>query len=216
MNRKILCLGMIAVLMIAVCGCGNDSKGTKKKTETTEETSTVSREEDVEEETEETTNEQDTSGVELEDIFESIEQEETPVTGQAVIDIPEGFKEYLAPSGIYVTANYPKDGSNIYILTAPLYGELPDETAYKSKINANLSAQVGEKVEINLTEYGETTVEGCDAIRAVYTYSHDGMNFTRLEYTVNTDITTVIAFTQEGDADWMDVYEESALTMRIE
>ena len=43
----------------------------------------------------------------------------------------------------------------------------------------------------------------------------DGMNFKRLEYTVNTDITTTIAYTQEGDADWMDVFEESALTIRI-
>lgn len=208
MKKKIVCLGLAVVLTAAVCGCGSSNKSTEKKAEET----TVESIETVTEETEEETEEEVVE--EIPEVEEPVEEE--VVTGKAVVDIPEGFKEYLAPSGIYVTSNYPEDGSNIYILTAPLYGELPDETGYRYKINDNISSQVGEKVEINMKEYGETTVEGCDAIRALYTYSHDGMNFTRLEYTVNTDITTVIAYTQEGDADWMDTFEESALTMRIE
>lgn len=219
MKRKILCLGMAAVLMMAVCGCSEKSKTAEKKTE---ETSTETSAESIQA-TEETSEEQ-TGKKSSEDVVEnllgsidveSIEEEE-PKTGQAVVDIPEGFKEYLAPSGIYVTTKYPEDGSNIYILTVPYYGDLPDEKGYKNKINENLSAQVGEVIDIKMTEYGETTVDGCEAVRALYTYSHDGMNFTRLEYTVNTDITTVIAYTQEGDADWMDAFEESAMTMRIE
>lgn len=208
MKKKIVCLGLAVVLTAAVCGCGSSNKSTEKKAEET----TVESIETVEEETEEETEEEVVE--EIPEVEEPVEEE--VVTGKAVVDIPEGFKEYLAPSGIYVTSNYPEDGSNIYILTAPLYGELPDETGYRYKINDNISSQVGEKVEINMKEYEETTVEGCDAIRALYTYSHDGMNFTRLEYTVNTDITTIIAYTQEGDADWMDTFEESALTMRIE
>ncbi len=208
MKKKIVCLGLAVVLTAAVCGCGSSNKSTEKKAEET----TVESIETVTEETEEETEEEVVE--EIPEVEEPVEEE--VVTGKAVVDIPEGFKEYLAPSGIYVTSNYPEDGSNIYILTAPLYGEFPDETGYRYKINDSISSQVGEKVEINMKEYGETTVEGCDAIRALYTYSHDGMNFTRLEYTVNTDITTVIAYTQEGDADWMDTFEESALTMRIE
>lgn len=209
MKKKIVCLGLAVVLAAAVCGCGSSNKSSEKKAEET----AVESSESVEEETteEETTEE---AAEEVQEAEEPVEEE--AVTGKAVVDIPEGFKEYLAPSGIYVTSKYPEDGSNIYILTTPLYGDLPDETGYKYKINDSISSQVGEKVEINLIEYGETTVEGCDAIRAVYTYSHDGMNFKRLEYTVNTDITTVIAYTQEGDADWMDAFEESALSMRIE
>ena len=209
MKKKIVCLGLAVVLTAAVCGCGSSSKSTEKKAEET----TVESTDSVEEETVEETIQEAVE--EVQEAEEPAEEEEV-VSGRAVVDIPEGFKEYLAPSGIYVTSKYPEDGSNIYILTAPLYGEFPDETGYKYKINDSISSQVGEKVEINLKEYGETTVEGCDAIRALYTYSHDGMNFTRLEYTVNTDITTVIAYTQEGDADWMDAFEESALTMRIE
>lgn len=210
MKRKILCIGISVVLMAAVCGCGSNSKSAK---ETTEETSVESSTESVEAETEEEQTKQEILEEE-EEIVES-EEEEEQVTGQAVVDIPDGFKEYLAPSGIYVTTKYPEDGSNIYIMTSPYYGALPDETEYKRKINENISAQVGEIVKIDLTEFEKTTVEGCDAIRAVYTYSHDGMKFKRLEYTVNTDITTTIAFTQEGDADWMDTFEESALTIRI-
>ena len=209
MKKKIVCLGLAVVLAAAVCGCGSSNKSLEKKAEET----TVESSESVEEET----TEEETTEEAVEEVQEAEEPvEEEVVTGKAVVDIPEGFKEYLAPSGIYVTSKYPEDGTNIYILTTPLYGDFPDEAGYKAKINDNISSQVGEKVEINLIEYGETTVEGCDAIRAVYTYSHDGMNFKRLEYTVNTDITTVIAYTQEGDADWMDVFEESALTMRIE
>lgn len=211
MKKKILCLGMTAVLVTAMWGCGKSSTEEKK----TEETSTESREENVEE-TE--TAEMDEPAIEdlLEDVQQAQTQQETKMNGKAVIDIPEGFKEYLAPSGIYVTGKYPEDGSNIYIVTSPLYGELPDEKGYKNEMNENISSQVGEKVEITLKEYEKTTVDGCDAVRAVYTYSHDGMKFTRLEYTVNTDITTTIAYTQVGDADWMDEYEESAMTMRIE
>ena len=211
MKRRILCFGIVAVLMAAMCGCGNSSKSAKEATEeVTTESNTESAEETTEQETEQEAEQE--ASEEEEEVEES---EEEQVTGQAVVDIPDGFKEYLAPSGIYVTTKYPEDGSNIYIMTSPYYGELPDETEYKRKINENISAQVGEIVKIDLTEFEKTTVEGCDAIRAVYTYSHDGMNFKRLEYTVNTDITTTIAYTQEGDADWMDAFEESALTIRI-
>lgn len=210
MKRKVLCLGIIAVLMTAAWGCGDTNKSSKEKTETTEEASTEISTETVEE----TEEEQETPEEIAEEIVES-EEEEVEATGAAVVDIPSGFKEYLAPSGIYVTTKYPEDGSNIYIMTSPYYGELPGEAEYTRKINENLSAQVGEIVKIDLIEFEKTTVEGCDATRALYTYSHDGMNFKRLEYTVNTDITTTIAYTQEGDADWMDVFEESALTIRI-
>lgn len=212
MKKKIAYLGLAAVLTAAAFGCGSSEPSAEKETEETiAESSEETEEETTEEESLEETEE--AAGDEADEI--ELPEEEI-VRGKAVVDIPEGFREYLAPSGIYVTDKYPEDGSNIYILTAPLYGDFPDETGYKYKINDSLSSQVGKKVEINLTEYGETTVEGCDAIRAVYTYNYDGMNFKRLEYTVNTDITTVIAYTQEGDADWMDAFEESALSIRIE
>lgn len=210
MKKKLLLIGTVLIVMCSVCGCSEKEADKKKETEASTEAATVEDVEDADEEEE--------SRV-VENVVEPEEEEESEEvvkTGKAVIDIPEGFKEYLPPSGIYVTSKYPKDGSNIYILTTPLYGEFPNEKEYKAKINDSISSQVGRKVEIELEEYGETTVDGCDALRAVYTYTYDDMKFKRLEYTVNTDITTVIAYTQMDDADWMDAFEESAMSMYVE
>lgn len=212
MKRKIACLGMCIALTTALCGCGNDYKVAKGPVESTTEEATETTVEDTTKKEAEESKE----AVESQTVQEEMTEPESGKSGNVVVDIPEEFREYLPPSGIYVTEKYPEDGTNIYIVTAPLYGELPDEKGYKREINENISSQVGVKVEINLLEYEKTTVDGCDAIRAVYTYSYDGMNFKRLEYTVNTDITTTIAYTQVGDHDWMETFEESALTMYIE
>ncbi len=71
-------------------------------------------------------------------------------------------------------------------------------------------------VSVKMEEYEKTTVDGFEASRAVYSYSYDGMKFRRTEYTVNTNITTTIAYTQVGSADWEDEFEASALSMRVE
>ncbi len=213
MNKKMLCLGICIALTMAVCGCGESTKMAKGAAESTTEEAT---EQSTEESGEETTTEESKNTLIPEVTTEETTEAEITNTGNVVVDIPEGFREYLAPSGIYVTEKYPDNGTNIYIVTAPFYGELPDEKGYIEKINENISSQVGEVVKINLVEFGKITIDGCDAIRAIYTYSHGGMNFKRLEYTINTDITTIIAYTQEGDSDWMETFEESALTIRVE
>lgn len=141
---------------------------------------------------------------------------EPQLSGRVVIDIPEGFYEYLSPSGIYVTKKYPEDGSNIYIVTAPLYGTLPEQNEYTRKVNENLSTQVGEVVSVTMEEYEKTTVSGFDAVKVVYSYSYDDLKFKRTEYMVNTNITTTIAYTIVNNAEWGDAFEESELSMHVE
>ena len=219
MKKKIWITAILIAAMTTVYGCGS-KENAEESTQAESVTAETSGEEGSTTEAYEEETRREVSGsaersTEQEETVEAVETEQT-VTGKAVVDIPEGFREYLPPSGIYVSSKYPEDGSNIYILTIPLYGDFPDIEEYKRKINDSLSSQTGRTVTIKMEEYGEDTLEGCDMLKAVYTYSYDGMNFRRTEYTVNTDITTVIAYTQMDGADWTDEFEESAFSMRIE
>jgi len=217
MKRKLFLLHMIFVMMAVIWGCGQ--KQTDDEEKETQESTTQA-------EAAETTGVENTENAAADNVEPPVsepvaepqpEPEPQPqLSGRVVIDIPEGFYEYLSPSGIYVTKKYPEDGSNIYIVTTPLYGTLPDQSEYTRKVNENLSTQVGEVVSVTMEEYEKTTVSGFEATKAVYSYSYDDLKFKRTEYTVNTNITTTIAYTQVNNADWADAFEESALSMRVE
>ncbi|MDE6608611.1 MAG: hypothetical protein K2K54_12800 [Lachnospiraceae bacterium] len=214
MKKKILLFFTILAVTAAVCGC---SRKNADNEETTAQESTVQAD------TEAQTGQETADGGETrpswwddEPETETEPEPEPVLSGRVVIDIPEDFYEYLSPSGIYVTKKYPEDGSNIYIVTASLYGTLPDESEYTRKINENLTAQAGVNVSVKMEEFEKTTVDGFDAIKAVYSYSYDGIKFKRTEYTVNTNITTTIAYTQVNNADWEDEFEASAFSMRVE
>lgn len=220
MKKRIFLLSVILAMMAATCGCGQKDAGKEEATtqentiqaETTAETVPA-----VEESMENSTSDNTEASVNEPAAEPESEAEPEPqLSGRVVIDIPDDFYEYLSPSGIYVTKEYPEDGSNIYIVESPLYGTLPDESEYTRKINENLTAQVGVKVSITMEEYEKTTVSGFEATKAVYSYSYDNMKFKRTEYTVNTNMTTTIAYTQVNNANWSDAFEESALSMRVE
>lgn len=216
MKKKFWIAGLLLAAMTITYGCGSkeqeqESTQAESATEETAQESGAENDNGLEEaDTVEAAAEQEAEAE------QETEETEQVKTGRAVVDIPEGFKEYLPPSGIYVSSKYPSDGSNIYILTTPLYGDFPDEREYTNEINDSLSSQTGRAVSIKMKEYGEDTLEGCPMLKAVFTYSYDGMKFRRTEYTVNTDITTVIAYTQVDNADWNDEFEQSAFSMRIE
>lgn len=212
MKRRLQMIGIIFGIMTAAYGCSSQEE--PQETASMEETLSGETQETAPNETGAEGNGQNANHTDVSDTPEHTT--DIVKTGKAIIDIPEDFKEYLSPSGIYVTKKYPEDGSHIYILTTALYGEFPDQKEYTRLINESLSSQTGEKVEIKIEEFGKTTVDGCDALRTMYTYSYDGLKFKRLEYTVNTDITTIIAYTQVDNAKWMEDFEESALSMRIE
>ncbi len=211
MKRKLWITGLILAAMTLTCGCGSKDKE-QESTQAESVTETEAAQESTAAETVSGTVE---TAPEQEQAEVQPVVEELPKTGRAVVDIPEEFREYLPPSGIYVSKNYPTDGSNIYILTTVLY-EIPDMETYKIEINDSLSSQTGRDVSINLESYELDTLDGCDMLKTVFTYSYDGMKFRRTEYTVNTDITTVIAYTQVGSVDWSEEFEESAFSMRIE
>ncbi len=218
MKRKILLLPMILVIMAMICGCGQKKEDTQ---ETAQEESTAQAETTGESSPVQNPGDGVPNQTEVPVSEPVAEPQPEPVpepqlSGRVVIDIPEGFYEYLSPSGIYVTKKYPEDGSNIYIVTAPLYGTLPEQSEYTKKVNENLSTQVGEVVSVTMEEYEKTTVSGFDAVKVVYSYSYDDLKFKRTEYMVNTNITTTIAYTIVNNADWGDAFEESELSMHVE
>lgn len=214
MKKKMILFFTILAMTAVVCGCGQKSADTGE---------TTAQESTAQAGTEAQTGQENADSTQTrpswwDDEPETVtEPEPEPILeGRVVVDIPEDFYEYLSPSGIYVTKKYPEDGSNIYIVTASLYGTLPDESEYTRKINDNLTAQAGVNVSVKMEEFEKTTVDGFDAIKAVYSYSYDGIKFKRTEYTVNTNITTTIAYTQVNNADWEDEFEASAFSMRVE
>ncbi len=211
MRRKIFWLLLIVTIIMGVCGCSTD-KGENISTESTVENETGSIQSDALGSVGE--NGQNETSLPMETQDES--EMEEPRTGKAVVDIPESFKEFIAPSGIYVSTGYPTDGSNIYIYTSPLYGTFPDAKTYVAKINSSLTSQLGQKIDISLEEYGTFEMDGCEALKVIYSYWFNGTYYRRMEYMVNTDITTTIAYTQVNNAQWWLMFEESALSMRIE
>lgn len=220
MKRKIFLLHMILVMTAMIWGCGKKQED-KKETKTPE--SSTQTEETAEMTPPAAENQETTAGEPVAEPQPEPAPEPEPqpapepqLSGRVVIDIPEGFREYLSPSGIYVTKDYPEDGSNIYIVTAPLCETLPEQGEYTRKVNENLSTQVGAVVSVTMEEYERTTVSGFDAVKVVYSYSYDDLKFKRTEYTVNTNITTTIAYTLVNNEDWADAFEESALSMRVE
>lgn len=214
MKRKIFLLHMILVMAVMIWGCGQ-KQAAQEETKTPE--STAQAAEPAETTSAAAENPEVPASEQTPEPQPEPEPQPAPqLSGRVVIDIPEDFHEYLSPSGIYVTSNYPEDGSNIYIVTTSLCETLPEQGEYTRKVNENLSTQVGEVVSVTMEEYERTTVSGFDAVKVVYSYSYDDLKFKRTEYTVNTNITTTIAYTQVNNADWEDVFEESALSMRVE
>lgn len=212
MKKKLFLLPALLAMTAVMWGCGPKKEGPEETTaqESVAETAAQSETDSV------ATDPNTPLWTPDETVPETEPEPEPLLQGRVVVDIPEDFYEYLSPSGIYVTKKYPEDGSNIYIVTSPLYGTLPEESEYTRKINESLSAQAGVVVSVKMEEYEKTTVDGFEASRAVYSYSYDSMKFKRTEYTVNTNITTTIAYTQVNNADWEDEFEASALSMRVE
>lgn len=205
MKKKLLLMVMAVSAMTLFTACG------KKEDEKEEVTVEEVTEEVAEEETEEVTEEV------AEEVAEEVTEEETEevVTGpQFYFEIPTEFVE-SDTEGLYITENYPEDGSNVYYLQAaadPASVNMSQED-FEAQIVSTYEEMYEETITLNVQEFTKTTVAGVDALRIMCSYTFAGIEIQQLEYLIAAeDASYVVTYTQTGDSDWMETFEASVAT----
>lgn len=199
MKKKLLVAVLAMSICFAVTACGD--KESTEAVETTVETEGESTESVVEEEsteeaaTEETTTEAETEAADV----------------HVVVDIPEEFTEY--EDGIYVSPDYPNDGSNVIIQSTE-----DTATGFPSEETLVLAFEqsLGEDADITIDKYETYTVDGYEALRVDISYVASDIECTQIQCMVHTDTETfAVGYTQASD-EWADDFEESIQSIRVE
>lgn len=224
MKKKLLSVTLAVVMCLAVTACGDkESKETVETTvattaESTEESS-VSGESSVSEEStvaEETTTVEETEEASTDTSETAAEESTTEETGVEIkVEIPEGFTE--ASEGMYMNPDYPNDGTNIIVMTAPVSPdeELPSEEAFKEQLLSALGDTEME-AEIEVEGYEKYQVSGYDAVRMTIKYIMNDVELAQTYVMVDgDDVMSSVIYTAQGDA-WNDAIEASIASITME
>ena len=138
-------------------------------------------------------------------------------TRGCVFDVPEGFAQQPDVENLYVTERYPYDSSMIYyeILDGDPTLQLMTEEMFGQEAEEMLKQTYGENVSLTIDSYESVTVSGFPAFRILCHYTADDIDITQLEYMINADKTYAVTYSQTSDYDWMEMFEQSADTIRI-
>lgn len=131
-------------------------------------------------------------------------------------DLPEEFVEQS--DGLYLLSDYPRDTSNIFVWSGKDELTLQStEEAFCSVVEESLAAQ-GMDVELNCTEFTKSELDGCKTLTVRVSYEYMGIKCEQLSFSVETskNQVTTITYTQIGDASWMDAFEKSVASAKIE
>lgn len=133
------------------------------------------------------------------------------------VPVPDSFKASTT-TGLYLSADYPDDMSNIYI-----YSTQKDETfsetmqdgqqAFVENLQQAYLQQYGERPEITVLRYEQTQVADQNAYVIELSYTLQGQNYDQLEYIIDAERTYYAAFSQVGEHTWMDTFRKCAAGM---
>lgn len=218
MKKKLLSVTLAVLMCLAVTACGD--KESKETVETTVATTVESTEESsVSEESavaEETTTVEETEEASTDTLETAAEESTTEETGIEIkVEIPEGFTE--VSEGMYMNPDYPNDGTNIIVMTAPVSSdeELPSEEAFKEQLVSALGDTEME-AEIEVEGYEKYQVSGYDAVRMTIKYSMNDEELAQTYVMVDADdVMSSVIYTAQGDA-WNDAIEASIASITME
>lgn len=155
--------------------------------------------------------------LEEENMDTSVMEPKKTTTG-CTFDIPEGFAESEEVDNMYVTKRYPIDASMIYyaVMEGDISQQLLTEETFKEQTEENLKEAYGEDVDIVVDSFEHITVSGYPAFRILCHYTAGGVEITQLEYAINADRSYMVTYSQTSDYDYMEAYEASAATIKVE
>lgn len=138
--------------------------------------------------------------------------------GNLVFDVPEGFV-YDEAAACYVGPNYPNELANIN------YYSQENDGSFKTVTEANIEAALedglsegfGEDVDITLTRWEETEVDGYEAIVYTCEYTYAGLGFEQTQIAINgTDYFHYVTFSDFADSAYADDFEACMKAMTFE
>lgn len=139
-------------------------------------------------------------------------------TKGCTFDLPEGFTESEEMAGMYVTDRYPIDASSIYYMEAEQDKtlQLLTEETFCEQAQESLREAYGEEITVNVDSFERIKIDGYPAFRILCHYQIGRIQITQLEYAINADKSYMITYSQTSDYDYMEAYEASAETIRVE
>lgn len=139
-------------------------------------------------------------------------------TKGCTFDLPEGFMESEEVSGMYVKERYPLDASTIYytVMEQDMALQLLTKEAFLEQTQESLRQAYGDEVEVTIESFESIKVSGHPAFRIKCNYQVERIRITQLAYIINADKTYAITYSQTSDYDYMEEYEASAATIRVQ
>lgn len=139
-------------------------------------------------------------------------------TKGCTFDLPEGFAESEEVSGMYVKERYPLDASTIYytVMEQDMALQLLTKEAFLEQTQESLRQAYGDEVEVTIESFESIKVSGYPAFRIKCNYQVERIRITQLAYIINADKTYAITYSQTSDYDYMEEYEASAATIRVQ
>lgn len=143
--------------------------------------------------------------------------ENARITKGCTFDLPEGFEASEDVEGMYVTGRYPIDASTIYytVVDQDMAMQLMTEEKFKEYTEESFR-ETGENMEVMIDSFEQTKIQGYPVFRIRWHCQAGDVKVSQLAYAVNADKSYVITYSQTGDYDWMEEYEASAETIRVE
>lgn len=240
-RRSILLLAAVLCAGVLLAGCGEDRSvhtgaeaQTKDMAETSEDTAEETAEDTADKRGEmglpeqtsasraqmeiddETRRELTKQLLEEENLDTSV-MESGRVTKGCTFDLPEGFEESEDADNMYVTKRYPIDASTIsYIeMEEDISQQLLTEETFKEQTEESLKQIYDEDVALVVDAFEHIRISGYPAFRILCHYTVGGVEMTQLEYAINADRSYMVIYSQTSDYDYMETYEASAETIRV-
>jgi len=132
-------------------------------------------------------------------------------------DLPEGYEPLEGSENFYVNGRYPIDAANVmYAETEVDYTlQLMDKDYFKDLVKEIFSEKYNRDIEPEITEFKEMFISAVPTFRLVTEYDIENNHMIHLMYIINGSKTYCIVYTETADYDRMELFEESAKTIRV-
>ena len=133
------------------------------------------------------------------------------------VPLPETFKSSTT-TGLYLSADYPDDMSNVYLYTAQKDSSFLEtmqngQQTFVDNLAQSYQKQYGETPQITVVRYEPAIVGNYNAYVIELTYTLQNTAYYQLEYIIDAEQTYFAAFSQIGNLSWIETFYECAAGM---
>lgn len=207
MYKRLTLILAISMLMVSLVGCGRDDQGPAE----------VNEESAVDNSAADSANASaDSAPVPQISSEEAEEYEYKPA--ELACSLPKGFSASSSEDGMYLHKSYPKDLSAVsYDISDttedPTGMELEE---YKRLIEDDFIGTYGDAVTVNISVYEKIVLDHRNGLKIKMSYNFKDMDYEQLTFLFfNGDEVHNLTFTQVGDNDWMEEFEECAANLHF-